>query len=281
MSPEERPNPAEMYQQFFVPAIHSRWAPRLLSHARPRPGERVLDVACGTGIVARTVAPLVGPDGTVIAVDISPDMLAVARSLPAPAGTIIDWREGDAASLPVPDGTIDLVLCQQGLQFFPDRATTVREMRRVLAPSGRAAVSVFRGLDHHPLYAALFEAEGRHLDTPAEELATPFSFDDADALRELFADAGFQRVEIQRATHEVVFPSPDRFVAFTVLAGASFIPEAEMDAEARTELVDAIAREVAPVLRSYTIDDNVVFPMHAHVAVAHLERDQDRPGSAG
>ena len=94
-----------------------------------------MDVACGTGSVARHVAPLVGAEGKVVALDISPEMLAVARGLPAPAGATIEWREGNAIALTVPDDAFDLVLCQQGLQFFSDRAAAVREMRRATTSS--------------------------------------------------------------------------------------------------------------------------------------------------
>ncbi len=122
-------SPVESYQEYVVGSIFAYWTPRLLAHAQARPGEHVLDVACGTGIVARSVAPLVGAQGQVVAVDYNPAMLAMARTIPAPTGAAIEWREGDAADLP--DCCFDLVTCQQGLQFFPDRAAAVREMRRV------------------------------------------------------------------------------------------------------------------------------------------------------
>ncbi len=96
-------------------------------------------MACGTGIVARYATPLLGAEGSVVALDVSPDMLAVARALPEPAGAAVEWQEGDATSLALPDSAFDLVLCQQGLQFFPDRAAAVREMRRVLAPGAASS----------------------------------------------------------------------------------------------------------------------------------------------
>lgn len=260
-------NPAEMYQEYLVPGIHARWTPVFLDYAKPTPGERVLDVACGTGIVARNVAPLVEAEGTVVGLDISPEMLAVARDLPAPEGAAIEWQQGDA-SVSLPDGDFDLVACQQGLQFFPGRAEAVREMRRVLAPNGRAVVSVFRGLQHHPLYEALIEAEARYLGTSVEAVATPFTLGSADELRALFDEVGFQRVEIAAESHPVRFPEPERFVALTVLAAASIISESEMDAEARAALVQTVSREVGATLQTYVEGDTVSFPMHAHIATA-------------
>ena len=267
MSEQPSTNPAEVYEEFLVPGIHARWTPVFLDYAKPQAGERVLDVACGTGIVARRVAPLVGTDGAVVGVDVNPDMLTVARSLPEPAGAPIDWREGNA-SVSLPDGEFDLVTCQQGLQFFPNRAAALREMQRVLASDGRAVVSVFRGLDHHPLYEALIEAEARYLGTSVEAVATPFSLGRADELRTLFDEAGFQQVEIASESHPVQFPSPERFVTLTLLAAASIIPETEMDAEARAEMVQTISRDVDATLQEYVAGDTISFPMHAHIVVA-------------
>ncbi len=267
MNQQPRPNPAELYEEYLVPGIHARWTPVFLDYAKPRAGGDVLDVACGTGIVARNVAPRVGEQGRVVALDISPDMLAVARALPEPAGAAIEWQEGNAVSLP--DGPFDLVLCQQGLQFFSDRAAAAREMRRVLRPGGRATVSVWQGLQYHALYQALIEAEARYLGTSIEEVASPFTFGDADALRTLLTEAGFLRTEIVPESRPVRFPSPERFVTLTLLAAAAFIPESEMDAEARSRLVKTVSREINGTLQKYVDGDSVSFPMHAHIAVAY------------
>lgn len=267
MSQQQSASPAEVYEEYLVPGIHARWTPLFLDHAKPQPGERVMDVACGTGIVARNVAPLVGVEGAVVGLDISPEMLAVAQGLPAPAGAAIEWQEGDAA-VSLPDGPFDLVLCQQGLQFVSDRAATLREMRRVLAPGGRAVLSVWQGLQHHPLYEALIEAEARHLGTSVEAVATPFTLGNADDLRVPLKAAGFRQIEITPESHIVRFPSPERFVTLTLLAAASIIPESEMDAEARSALVQAVSREVDATLQKHIARDAVSFPMHAHLAVA-------------
>ena len=135
----QEPGPAETYEEYLAPAISTPWTRVLLEYAAPRCGERALDLACGTGSVARQVAPMVGAEGKVVALDVSPAMLAVARALPPPAGAPIKWREGDAVQLDLPNGSFDLVLCLQGLQFFADRAAAAREMRRVLVEDGRVA----------------------------------------------------------------------------------------------------------------------------------------------
>jgi SAM-dependent methyltransferase len=260
-------SPAEVYERYLVPALFLPSAEDLLRRAAPGPGERVLDVACGTGAVARQVAPMVGAAGTVVGLDVSPAMLGVARSLPAPSGPAIAWREGSAVALPFPDAAFDLVLCQQGLQFFADRLAAVREMRRVLAPGGRVVLSVSRGVEHQPVYAALNEAMARHLGSPA--MAAPFALGDAEELRALLTEAGLRGAAVEPVVRTVRFPSPGRFVRFSVLGAAAAVPElARMDEAAREDLVAAIRGETEEALRAYVDGDELAFPMAAHVAVA-------------
>ena len=114
-------SPAEIYERYMVPGIFGHWTQELLDLAGPRPGERVLDVACGTGIVARQAAERVSRTGHVVGLDYHAGMLAQARSLSLAGGLPIEWREADAQRPPLSDGSFDLVLCQHGLQFFPDR----------------------------------------------------------------------------------------------------------------------------------------------------------------
>jgi ubiquinone/menaquinone biosynthesis C-methylase UbiE len=179
-------NPAETYQAYFVPAMFTPWAKMLLDHATPQPGEHVLDVACGTGVVSRMIAPTAGANGRVVGLDVNPAMLAVARNQPAPDGAPIQWREESALAMSLPDASFDLVLCQQGLQFFPNHAAGVREMRRMLKPGGRAAVACWQSLDHNPAFKAMIQAEARYLNEPIAPLSVPFSLGDADVLRALF-----------------------------------------------------------------------------------------------
>lgn len=138
---------AKAYEEFFVPALFGEWAPRVAAAARIRTGDHVLDVACGTGVLAREAASQVGPSGFVAAVDTSPGMLAVARSV-APR---IEWREDKAEALPYPDS---VSTSQFGLMFFSDRRRALTEMQRVLKRGGRLAVAVWASLDSSPAYAA-------------------------------------------------------------------------------------------------------------------------------
>ena len=271
MREHETDSPAWMFERYFGPAIFVPWTQVLLAYAAPRPGERVLDLACATGIVARHVAPIVGATGKVVALDINPDMLAVGRALPAPDGATIEWRHGDATALALPDGAFDLVLCQQGVQFVADRAAAVGEMRRVLADGGRLVLSLWQALEQHPLYHALFAATARYLDVPIAALATPFALPDAEELRSLLSAAGFGRIDIVPRTLEVHFPAPERFVELTVLAGAAVDPQAaDADATIREALVAAVARETEAVVQQFRDGDQLTVPTSWHIAVAEL-----------
>src|SRR5437667_1692341 len=128
MQPTEAP--AEIYDRHMVPAMLASWVPALLDLVTLKPGERVLDVACGTGVVARQAASRAGAGGQVVGLDLNGDMLALARAL----GPAVEWREGNAMTLPFAASAFDVVVCQQGLQFFPDCGQALREAHRVLVP---------------------------------------------------------------------------------------------------------------------------------------------------
>lgn len=185
-------NAPELYQRHIVPAMTAMWAADLVDRAALRPGERVLDVACDTGVVARVAAERVGSTGRVAALDINPGMLAVARSLPAVTGAAIEWHEGSVFSLPFPEAVFDVVLCQLGLQFFSDRPTALREVRRVLVPNGRLALNVFGPIEHNPATHALANVLDRHVG-PGASVAkrTEHVLADTAALCMLVAGAGF------------------------------------------------------------------------------------------
>ena len=264
----EASSPAEIYEQFFVPSLFRPWAGELLQRVSPMSGDRVLDVACGTGIVAREVAQRVGETGSVAALDPNPRMLAVARSIDPPAGPPIDWRQGCADALPFPDASFDLVLCQHGLQFFPDRPAAMREMRRVLASRGRIGAVVWRSREHQSLWAAFDDVHERHFGSlgGAEII---YSLGDADGFRKLFVDAGFADVTVDSVVRTVHFPSADEFVRLTVLGAAAVLPEfAQMDDAARDSLVAVISRDIAPTLDTYREGKGIAFPLAAHIATA-------------
>jgi ubiquinone/menaquinone biosynthesis C-methylase UbiE len=212
---------AENYERHFVPAIGEPVARRLVDVARPSPGERVLDLACGTGIASRLAAAAVGAEGIVAALDANPGMLEVARTA-APDG--IDWYEAPAEQVPFPDASFDLVLCSMGMQFFSDRQQAAREMHRVLVPGGRAVWCTPGPTP--PIFEAIDQALVNHLGPAASMFVhAVFSLHDPTEARTLMRGAGFEDVEVETTTLELrVDPPADffwQYVQSTPLAAAA------------------------------------------------------------
>lgn len=261
------PNPAETYERYMVPALFAPSASHMIEVAAPMPGERVLDVACGTGIVARQIAPSVGPGGTVAGLDISPHMLAVAHERSESEGLDIAWYESRAEESPFPDASFDLVTCQFGLMFFTDRAVALAGMHRVLSPGGRVVSSVFQGIERHPFYVRLNKVI--HERFGVSGVGDIFALGEVGKLRALFAGAGFGNVDIQPFDFEAQFPAPDAFLAGEIDVDTAAIPEMQhLDAGARAEMVKAIASQMRDALREVTEGNHVVMPFHILVVRA-------------
>lgn len=245
------------YETYLVPRFFGPWAERLADLSRLRAGERVLDVGCGTGAVARA-AHRRGASAT--GLDVNEAMLATARRL-APA---IEWRQGDAADLPYPDASFDVVLCQQALQFLPDPDLALGEMRRVLGAGGRAAVAVLRSLDRHPAYAVFADALERHAGPEAGQMMrSPFPSLGADELRGLLSDADFHDVRMLIDVREVRYPSAGEFVRQEAASSPLAGPLGALDADVRRGMIE----ELGDALRDFTDDDGIVFPMETFMAV--------------
>lgn len=203
-------NPPVNYERFFVPAIGAPVAADLIRIAALRPGERVLDVACGTGVAARLASQQVGAAGSVAGLDINPGMLAVARSV-TPPGVPIEWHEASAEAMPLPDASFDVVLCQMGLQFMPDKHAALREMLRVLSPGGRLVLNVPGPTPR--LFSIMEEALSRHVGAEAAGFVNRvFSLHDTTEIQHLVRDAGFHDVSVQADTKPLRLPSPEEFL---------------------------------------------------------------------
>jgi len=254
--------PGEIYEQHMVPAIFARWAPDLVETAGARPGERALDVACGTGAVTRLLAERVGPDGKVVGLDVNPGMLAVARI--AAASGNVEWLEGSVVEMPLPDAAFDAVVCQQGLQFFPDKPAALSEMRRVLRRDGRLALSCWRSVEHSPGYLVLEQALARRIG-PEKAALPPFRFGDADAIRALLAGAGFREIKLRAEVKMARFQSAEHMVR-ALTGGAPTMLGAL--AEQGEGVLDAIVAEVAEATRLYVDDEGWATPAVSHIATA-------------
>jgi SAM-dependent methyltransferase len=234
------------YEHYLVPAFFASCAEQLLEFAPVTPGQRVLDVACGTGVVARRASARAGVAGTVVGVDVNAGMIDVARTVAA-AGTIT-WQTADAAALPFPDAAFDRVYCQQGLQFFADRPGTLREMHRVLAPGGRAGFAVWRALEH----------------SPAAMMRAPFGWSDRNELRSTVIGAGFTTTAIRIAVVLVRFRSVEELLHHEVVSSPLAGPVGALD----EDRYQALGRDLAQTLSPYTEDDGIAFPVQTWLATA-------------
>lgn len=247
---------AEVYETFFVPALFQAWAPHVADRADVEAGHDVLDVACGTGVLAREMASRVRPAGSVVGLDVNDGMLAVARR----AAPDLEWVGGAAESLPFDDERFDAVVSQFGLMFFTDPRAAIREMIRVLRRGRRLVVAVWDRLDHTPGYAALADVLQRLFgDDVAESLHAPYSMGDLDAVRPLFetADVGDLHVETQRGTAR--FSSLEAWM-YTDVKG--WTASDRIDDEGFRRLVNEAKRDLS---RFVTNDGRVAFDTSAHI----------------
>ena len=257
----------EMYERWLVGPLFRPWAEPTLEEVALSPGDRVLDLACGTGILARVARERLGEDSCVVGVDISPDMLAVARG----AAPGIDWREGNAsATLPLHAGEhFDVVVCQQGLQFFPDKPAAAAEMRRALAKGGRLAVATWRSDDEIPFFRELRGIAERRLGGIVDQR---YSLGEAAALGALLTDAGFRDVRLRTVSRTIRFEDGAPFLRLNAMALVGMSAAARtMSDEERNRAVETIVSESEPVQRRYTDEDGLAFELSTNLASAKAE----------
>lgn len=261
LSLEELESTAAAYDKLLAPAVLQEWTQRVADAADIGPGQRVLDVACGTGVLTRTAASRVGPGGSVAGLDINPGMLSVATRI-APK---IEWRQGTAESLPFEDRAFDAVISQFGLMFFTNREAALREMFRVLKPGGRLAVAVFDSLDNIPAYAAIAGVlESLVGEDVARALRLPFALGDAKQLASLFAAAGIPSAVITSHRGRGRFASVREMVLADV---KGWFPFAEIKLDERT--IEAVITEAKAALEPFlTVNGTIEFPVSVHITTA-------------
>ena len=255
----------EAYEQYLVPSIFTPWAERLIEHTNLQDGDRVLDVGCGTGIVARRAAAHVGEQGTVVGVDINEGMLKVAKTAAADLTPRIEWRQEDATTLSFPDEAFDVIFCQQALQFIERPAVALREIRRVLAPNGRIAVSVLRSLAFNAGYDKLAGALERHVGAEAGMMMrSPFRGYSREELHTLAEDAGFDGSVVTIQISSVRYPSVEEFVR----REAASSPLAGLLGSLNRDVRETLLEDVEEVLQDYIDDQGLVIPLDSHVLVS-------------
>jgi ubiquinone/menaquinone biosynthesis C-methylase UbiE len=247
---------AEIYDEFFVPALFAEWADRVAEAVGLRAGERVLDVACGTGVLTRAVAARVGPSGAAVGLDVNDGMLAVARRR-APQ---LDWRHARAEALPFEPERFGAVVSQFGLMFFEDQIAALAEMRRVLRRGGRLAVAVWDSLERTPGYAAVTRLLQKLFgDRAADALRAPFALGDPGTLRSLFGAAGIPNASITTRTGVARFPSIKAWISTEVKGWtlAEMLDDAQL-----ARLLDEAERALGPFRAA---DGTVAFEAPAHL----------------
>jgi ubiquinone/menaquinone biosynthesis C-methylase UbiE len=255
---------ARNYEEYLGPAMFEPLALATAEAVEAGPGDGALDVACGTGILSRVLSARVGASGRVVGLDLGEGMLAAARSHPSP-GAEIDYVQGSAQDLPYADGEFTIVTCQQGLQFFPDKAAALSEFRRVLAPAGRLGIACWGPSSEQGGFRLIGEALDRHYGSDVGDLIrSPFQLGDPAVLRQLLEEAGFGDVVVEIERVEAGFPDADHFAPRVIsagpVAGAFFAGDAARQG--------AVTADVAEALAPYRDGDTVGFEMPSLVAVA-------------
>jgi ubiquinone/menaquinone biosynthesis C-methylase UbiE len=254
-------NAAENYQRYFVPSIGRPVAEDLIEAANIQPGDRVLDVACGTGVVTRMAAERAGPGGTVAGLDVTTGMVAVARA-ETPPSLSIDWYEANAESMPLPDAGFDVVLCQMSLQFISNKLAALREMRRVLVAGGRAYVTVPGPKPR--LFAAMTDGLARYMSREAASFGDlVFSMNDADELRDLLRSAGFRDVSVSSELKKLRVPAPADFLWQYLYS----TPLAEKVSQIDEQASEALEREVCERWQEFVDGGSMSFEVGMTTAI--------------
>jgi len=257
-------NAAYVYESQKVPTIFRPLAKLTLDSISLVGCTRVLDVACGTGIVTRLLTERLGPGATIVGIDVNRAMISVARQFTPKLGTMVEWHEADVCALPFDAGLFDLAVCQQGLQFFPNKFQALAEVRRVLVPHGRIALTVWSEIS--PLNMAMADVVRQKLNlTIAQRLLEPFAFREAAVIRSLMIDAGFtdvtvQTLAVQRQIGTAATAIPQE------LAGSPISEDfALLDSDTKASIV----QNIGATLRSYEVNGVLVIPQQSYLFEAH------------
>ncbi|MGA8262424.1 MAG: methyltransferase domain-containing protein [Arenicellales bacterium] len=255
----------EKYEANMVPALFEPFARGMLEFAGLREGERVVDVACGTGIVSRLAWPEIAPSGRLVSLDLNAGMLEIARKALEERAGSIEYEEGDAVSMPFSDDEFDVAICHHGLQYFPDRSAALKEMHRVLRDAGRLVVSVWRPVEHNPGHSVLADVLDRRVGEKAGATRrAPFRLSDREEIRDLVEGAGFTDVAVQLDARVARFPSAEAMIRI-MMAGT---PLAAAMQDADPGALETVVDEVTEALSVYEDDLGLALPMQAWIVTA-------------
>jgi ubiquinone/menaquinone biosynthesis C-methylase UbiE len=255
----------EAYEKYIVPAFSGSWAQDIVNRADLRNGDRILDVGCGTGIVSRYAHKFLGESGHITGVDINEIVLKKAMEICPPNVIPIEWKQGNVEALPFSDAKFDVALCQQGLQYFPDKFLALTEINRVLAAKGRLVFSVWRSLEYFPFYSALHRALEQYVSMEAASmLASAFNLGDSEKLRELFESTGFKNVDICLAIKQMCYSPFEDFLIGGFVASPFANDILALKKSKREEMFQTIQKSIT----DYIDDHGLAAPMECYVVSA-------------
>ncbi len=255
-------NAAQTYERDLVAIFNRPLTEIVFEHVTLHEGERVLDTACGTGIVTRVALERFKGIKTIVGVDLNSGMLDVARENTPATETLVEWHEGDICHLPFPDASFDIVMCQQGLQYIPDKLTALREMRRVLVSDGRLAFTVWSESNRQAI--AMNEAMQRHLGPEVVNQLGGSAWNDAEAIREIVAEAGWQDITLEIVEFEVRMPATDDIARGQVDRA---LRRTQFDDEIK-KARRAIEADMLAILEAYRVGDEFVTPSRTYLVQA-------------
>ena len=253
-------NAPQIYEEHSVSTIFQPLAKLTLHHVDVEESARVIDVACGTGIVGRLVAEKLGKSGSVVGVDLNDGMIEVAKRSAPVTDANVEWRQGDVSALPFPDASFDIAFCQQGLQFFPDKLAALKEIRRILTPGGTLILTVWSSIP--PSNAAIADALTRYVGAEvAKTSLAPFSFHDPEVIQALFVESGFLEIQMEILTFDrLVGPAEESIPK--IMASAPYANEVEkLDLATR----EAMVMEIGESMRDYRTDIGFTIPMETYL----------------
>ena len=263
-TPKELVEAGRGYENLFVPALFAQWTKHLIEAAGIREGSHVLDIACGTGVLARHALSTTGPSGRVVGIDPAPGMLAVAKEI-EPS---IDWVLCGAESLELEDETVDSVISQFGMMFFQDRQKSAKEMFRVLKPGGSLAIAVWNSVEQNPAYSDIISVLQEQVGTAAADaLRLPYSLGNADEVTAVLDDSGFSGISVETKVEPARFPS-SRHMVEAELRG--WLPLFDIFLE-ETKINDVLIESDRTLSKYAVSSGEAVFPTSAHVITAQKD----------
>jgi len=248
----------DAYEKYIVPAYTGAWAKEIVNRACLREGEKVLDVACGTGLVARTASKKQNNTDLIYGVDVNEVMINKAQEIEKN----INWDQRDVIDMPFEDNYFDVILCQQGLQYFPDTSLALKEMKRVLIENGRILLSVWRPIKYSPFYKSLCKILEKYVNAKAASmLSGAFSFGDYKSLKTLFSNAGFRKININIVIKQISYSPFEEFVMGGIMASPFFKDIQRMQKPEREEML----LEIYKSNQDYIDDAGLVTPLESYI----------------